>query len=287
MTKPFDDRRRQMLQLKRLREKKGNTAGGEERKYTCPVCNKEHQKTDLSNNLYVCDACDYHFSISARKRVSMLTDRKSFREHSGKLITGDPISFPGYGEKLADHREKTKNTDAIITGVGNINGNKAEIIVLDPTFMMGSMGCVVGEEFVRAVEHAMKHGLPVLCVSASGGARMQEGMFSLMQMAKTSAVVEKFSAMGGFYLSVLTHPTMGGVSASFAMLGDVILAEPDALIGFAGPRVIEQTIHESLPPGFQRSEFQVDHGFVDRIVSRRELKKTIGMLLLMHTRTKR
>ncbi len=285
MSKLFDDRRREMFRLKRLREQKGISE--QENTYVCPVCGKEHEKTKLSENLYVCDACGYHYPVSARSRVRQLVDRKTFREHTGKLISSDPIAFPGYEEKLENNRLKTGNQDAIITGVGNIGGNKTVLIVLDSTFMMGSMGCVVGEEFTRAVEYAMKHGLPVVCVSASGGARMQEGMFSLMQMAKTSAAVEKFAEMGGFYLSVLTHPTMGGVSASFAMLGDVILAEPGALIGFAGPRVIEQTIHEKLPGGFQRSEFQLEHGFVDRVVTRKNLKKTIGMLLLMHTKTKR
>lgn len=286
MSKLFDDRRRQMFQLKELRRRKGGVIP-EEKTFTCPVCNKEHEKSALAEQYFVCDACEYHFPVSARRRVKQLIDRKTFREHTGNLISSDPIAFPGYEEKLEANREKTGNSDAIITGVGNIDGNKTVLIVLDSTFMMGSMGCVVGEEFTRAVEYAMKQSLPVVCVSASGGARMQEGMFSLMQMAKTSAAIEKFSAMGGFYLSVLTHPTMGGVSASFAMLGDVILAEPDALIGFAGPRVIEQTIHEKLPGGFQRSEFQVEHGFVDSIVTRKNLKKTIGTLLLMHTRTKR
>ncbi len=285
MSKLFDDRRREMFRLKRLREQRGMSE--RESTYVCPVCNKEHEKSKLSENLYVCDACSYHFPVSAKRRIRQLVDRKTFREYTGILISSDPIAFPGYEEKLENNRLKTGNQDAIITGVGNIDGNKAVVIVLDSTFMMGSMGCVVGEEFTRAVEYAMKHGLPVVCVSASGGARMQEGMFSLMQMAKTSAAVEKFTEMGGFYLSVLTHPTMGGVSASFAMLGDVILAEPGALIGFAGPRVIEQTIHEKLPGGFQRAEFQLEHGFVDRVVTRKNLKKTIGMLLLMHTKTKR
>lgn len=287
MSKLFDDRRKEMFRLKELRERKGVTTPALTDTFTCPICNKEHEKSRLAGNLYVCDACDYHFPVSARRRVSQLIDRKTFREHTGKLISSDPIVFPGYKDKLEAGRQKTKNQDAIITGVGNIEGNKTVLIVLDSTFMMGSMGCVVGEEFTRAVEYAMKHKLPVVCVAASGGARMQEGMFSLMQMAKTSAAVEKFTELGGFYLSVLTHPTMGGVSASFAMLGDIILAEPGALIGFAGPRVIEQTIHEKLPGGFQRSEFQVEHGFVDSIVTRRNLKKTIGMLLLMHTAVKR
>ncbi len=286
MSKLFDDRRKEMFRLKELRRRKG-VAALEETTFTCPVCNKEHEKSALAKHYFVCDACEYHFPISARRRVKQLIDSKTFREHTGNLVSSDPIAFPGYEEKLEANRKKTENSDAIITGVGNIDGNKTVLIVLDSTFMMGSMGCVVGEEFTRAVEYAMKQSLPIVCVSASGGARMQEGMFSLMQMAKTSAAIEKFSAMGGFYLSVLTHPTMGGVSASFAMLGDVILAEPGALIGFAGPRVIEQTIHEKLPGGFQRSEFQVEHGFVDSIVTRKNLKKTIGMLLLMHTRTKR
>lgn len=286
MSKLFDDRRKQLFTLKKMRENLNGKGDVPETTYTCPICNKEHEKSKLSLNLYVCEACGHHFPISARTRINQLVDRKTFREHTGKLNSSDPISFPGYLNKLGENQGKTGNTDAIVTGVGNIEGNKVEIIVLDPTFMMGSMGSVVGEEFTRAVEHAMKHKLPVLCISASGGARMQEGMFSLMQMGKTSAAVEKFSQMGGFYLSLLTHPTMGGVSASFAMLGDIILAEPGALIGFAGPRVIEQTIHQKLPKGFQRAEFQEEHGFVDSVVTRKSLKKTIGMLLLMHTNTK-
>lgn len=284
MSNLFSKRRNQLFTLKELRNQKisGNVKTEQYSDITCPFCKNEYNRMLMKSKLYVCPNCGYHLPISARTRISQLVDRGSFSEQRANLVTGNPLKFPGYRNKIKDSMEKTGNNDAIITGTGSISGQKAEIIVLDSTFMMGSMGTVVGEKFALAVEHAMKNNLPVVAICASGGARMQEGMFSLMQMAKTSAVLEKFSEKGGFYLSVCTHPTTGGVSASFAMLGDIIMAEPNALIGFAGPRVIEQTIGQKLPKGFQRSEFQEEHGFVDMIVERKDLKNTIGKVLYLH-----
>ena len=284
MNNLFGARRKHLISLKEMRDEKITGVKKEEKTkdIVCPSCKNEYNRVFLKNKMYVCPNCNYHLPISAKRRVVQLVDYGTFLERKAGLHSGNPLGFPGYDEKLKLSQSKTGNKDGLITGVGKICGHKAEIIVLDSKFMMGSMGTVVGEKFTLAVEYAMKNNLPVVAVSASGGARMQEGMFSLMQMAKTSAVVEKFSEKGGLYISVLTHPTMGGVSASFAMLGDIILAEPDALIGFAGPRVIEQTIKEKLPKGFQRSEFQEEHGFVDKIVQREDLKDVIGKLLYLH-----
>ncbi len=284
MSSLFNIRRKELFTLKELRNQKisGNVKQDEYNEVVCPSCKNEYSKALMRSKLYVCPGCGYHIPISAKVRISQIVDHGSFLEQKSNLMTGNPLKFPGYRNKIKETIEKNGNNDAIIIGTGTICGQKAEIAVLDSTFMMGSMGTVVGEKFTLAVEYAAKDHLPLVVFSASGGARMQEGMFSLMQMAKTSAAIERFSDNGGFFLSVLTHPTMGGVSASFAMLGDIIIAEPNALIGFAGPRVIEQTIKEKLPKGFQRSEFQEDHGFVDKIVSREEMKNMIGKILYLH-----
>lgn len=289
MSNLFNLKRKQLFKLKELRsEKISGGAVTEEKKdeevllVQCSSCKNEYSKSFLKNNLNVCPNCGHHMTVSARERIEQLIDKGSFVEQNAGLATGNPLRFPGYRNKIKAIQEENGGKDAIITGRGTINGQDTEIAVLDSTFMMGSMGTVVGEKFTLAMEYALKNKLPFVCVAASGGARMQEGMFSLMQMAKTSAVVEKFQKKGGFFLSVLTHPTMGGVSASFAMLGDIIYAEPHALIGFAGPRVIEQTINQKLPKGFQRSEFQEEHGFVDKIVNRRDLKELIGKTLYLH-----
>ena len=217
----------------------------------------------------------------AHRRVLPL-DHGSFRELDEDLAPQDVLEFPGYPEKLAAQSDKTGLKEAAVTAVGRIDGMAVVAAVLDSRFFMGSMSTAVGEKITRAVEYATAKHLPLIIFSASGGARMQEGIFSLMQMAKTSAAIQRFSAKGGLYISVLTHPTTGGVTASFASLGDIMLAEPGALIGFAGPRVIEQTIGEKLPAGFQRSEFQLEHGFVDQVVPRTELRDTLAQLLHLH-----
>ena len=219
-------------------------------------------------------------AISARERYALLMD--SWTELFAGVVGGDPLDFPGYAEKMAAQREKTGLDEAFSCAVGSIGGVRAVVGVLDCAFFMGSMGVGVGEKVTLAIEYARDYRLPLILFSASGGARMQEGILSLMQMAKTSAAIADFQAAGGLYISVLTNPTTGGVIASFASLGDIMLAEPDALIGFAGPRVIEQTIGQRLPEGFQRSEFQQAHGFVDQIVERSELRGVICRLLRLH-----
>ncbi len=248
----------------------------------CPKCNRRATRAHWAESLYVCPNCGHYLPIGGYYRLSLVLDHGSFRELNEKLEPGDPLSFPGYKEKLAASRRKTGLNEAVVTATGKIDEIPVVVAVLDSRFFMGSMSAAVGEKITLAVEYAISKKLPLIIFSASGGARMQEGIYSLMQMAKTSAAIARLNAAGGLYISVLTHPTTGGVTASFASLGDIMLAEPGALIGFAGPRVIEQTIGEKLPAGFQRSEFQEAHGFVDKIVPRSELKSTLAQLLRLH-----
>lgn len=248
----------------------------------CPKCNRRATRAHWAESLYVCPNCGHYLPIGGYYRLSLVLDHGSFRELNEKLEAGDPLSFPGYKEKLAASRRKTGLNEAVVTATGKIDEIPVVVAVLDSRFFMGSMSAAVGEKITLAVEYAISKKLPLIIFSASGGARMQEGIYSLMQMAKTSAAIARLNAAGGLYISVLTHPTTGGVTASFASLGDIMLAEPGALIGFAGPRVIEQTIGEKLPAGFQRSEFQEAHGFVDKIVPRSELKSTLAQLLRLH-----
>ncbi len=249
---------------------------------TCPACKRRSLRERWKENRFVCPNCGKYRPIGGHYRLSLIMDSGSFHEMDRELIPGDPISFPGYREKVAEQKEKTKLNEAAITGSGRIGGIPVVAVVLDSRYFMGSMGEVVGEKVTRAVEYATEHKLPLIIFSASGGARMQEGIFSLMQMAKTSAAIKRFSEQGGLYISFLTHPTTGGVTASFATLGDITLAEPGALIGFAGPRVIEQTIGAKLPKGFQRSEYLQSHGFVDKIVKRQDMKEVLYKLLALH-----
>lgn len=220
---------------------------------------------------------------TARERINSIIDENTFIEYDKDLLTTNPLDFPDYKEKIDLAVEKSGENEAVITGEGKINGKKTVVCVMDSYFMMGSMGSVVGEKITRAIENAIEKKLPVIIFSASGGARMQEGILSLMQMAKTSAALGRLSEMGLLYISVLTDPTTGGVTASFAMLGDIIIAEPGALIGFAGPRVIEQTIRQKLPEGFQRAEFLLEKGFVDKIVRREDMKEVLGKILAIHS----
>ncbi len=249
---------------------------------TCKSCGRRALKRDWQNNYYVCPVCGKYKSIGAYYRLSLILDSGSFHELNADLKANDPNDFPEYKDKLSAQKQKTGLEEAAVTAVGKIGGHKAVTIVLDSRFFMGSMSSIVGEKVTRAVEYATNKHLPLIIFSASGGARMQEGIYSLMQMAKTAAAIEEFSASGGLYISYLTHPTTGGVTASFASLGDITLAEPGALIGFAGPRVIEQTIHKKLPKGFQRSEYLESHGFVDMIVERSEMKSTLMKLIELH-----
>lgn len=248
----------------------------------CPKCKQQFNKADVKSNMNVCMACGYHYVISAERRVKFLVDPGTFKPLKCKVAFANPLEYPEYEDKIKSLQDKTGLEEAVYTGVGKIDGYEAVVAVMSSKFLMGSMGMAVGEKVTNAIEYADKKKLPLIIFTASGGARMQEGILSLMQMAKTSAAIERFNNNGGLYISVLTHPTTGGVTASFATLGDITLAEPDALIGFAGPRVIEQTIGQKLPEGFQRSEFQQEHGFVDQIVPRDKMRETIAHVLRLH-----
>jgi len=248
----------------------------------CNKCGEIIYKKDLEDNLMVCPKCKAHVRISALSRIKLIIDEDTFEELDKNLRSSNPLDFPGYNKKLQQSQEDTGIIEAVITGKGNINGNETIIAVMDSFFMMGSMGSVVGEKITRAVEEATKLRLPVIIFTTSGGARMQEGIFSLMQMAKVSAAIARHNEAKLLYITVLTDPTTGGVTASFAMLGDIILSEPGALIGFAGKRVIEQTIKQQLPEEFQKAEFLLKHGFIDKIISRSKLKKTLGDILFLH-----
>ncbi len=248
----------------------------------CNKCGQPIYVEDVKNNYYVCPKCGGYFRVHAYRRIEMLTDVGTFEEWNKEMPFSNPLDFPNYEKKVEAAREKTKLNEAIVIGKAKIDGNPAVVGVCDARFIMSSMGYVVGEKITEAVERATKEKLPVILFACSGGARMQEGIVSLMQMAKTSAALKRHHEAGQLFISVLTDPTTGGVTASFAMLGDIIIAEPGALIGFAGPRVIEQTIGQKLPEGFQRAEFLLDHGFVDMILPRQDQKHVIGQILNMH-----
>lgn len=250
----------------------------------CDSCKEILYKEDVKNNFSVCPNCGKHFRLSARRRIAQVIDEGTFYELNENMQTLDPLNFKGYMDKIKVLQEKTKIQEAIKTGIGQIEGIDVAIGVMDSNFMMGSMGSVVGEKIACLIEEAISKKLPLILFCVSGGARMQEGIVSLMQMAKTSNSLAKLDEAGLLYISVLTDPTTGGVTASFAMLGDIILAEPDALIGFAGPRVIEQTMKQTLPEGFQKSEFLLEHGFIDKIVERKDMKNTLAQILRLHTK---
>ena len=244
----------------------------------CKKCGAELAMDVLLKHKKICPCCGYYFRMTARERIDMIADRKSFRELDKDLISSDVIRFPEYEKKLTKAMDETGEKEAVITGTATIGGFPCALFVMDSAFMMGSMGTVVGEKITRIFEYATENRLPVIGFTCSGGARMQEGVLSLMQMAKISGAVRWHSNAGLLYITVLTDPTTGGVTASFAMEADITLAEPGALIGFAGPRVIEQTIRQKLPEGFQKAEFQQEKGFVDAIADRREQRRMIGVL---------
>ncbi len=248
----------------------------------CSACGRPILSHKYRENLRVCPYCGAHGVFGVRDRLSATVDEGSFRELFRTVTSNDPLDFPGYEEKLAGLEQKLGLREAVVTGTCRIGGCKAAIAVMDSRFIMGSMSSAVGERITRLAEYAAKKKLPLIIFSASGGARMQEGIFSLMQMAKTSAAIARLGEAGCLYISVFTNPTTGGVTASFASLGDIILAEPGALIGFAGPRVIEQTIKQKLPEGFQRAEFQQECGFVDEVVPRAAMRKKLIQLLKLH-----
>ena len=248
----------------------------------CPDCKKIMYTKELKKSLMVCQVCGHHFQMNSRERIESLIDEGTFVEYDHDMVSENPLNFPDYLEKLGQDRQKTGLNEAILTGEGKINGLDSVIAVMDAGFRMGSMGSVVGEKITRAVERAIERQFPFIIFTASGGARMQEGVLSLMQMAKTSAALKALSNRGGLIISVMTHPTTGGVSASFASLGDYNFAEPGALIGFAGRRIIEQTIREELPEDFQTAEFLLKHGQLDKVINRTELKDTLTTVLEIH-----
>ena len=250
--------------------------------FKCPRCSGVTFIEDFQNNGKVCPSCNYHARLSARERLDITIDKDSLEEFDKDMISKNPIDFPDYEEKQKSLREKTGLSDAVITGRAMIRGEDIVIIVMDSNFMMASMGSVVGEKITRAFEFAAENRLPVIAFTASGGARMQEGIVSLMQMAKTSGAVARHSQLGLLYITVMTDPTTGGVTASFASLGDIIIAEPKVLIGFAGRRVIEGTIKQKLPDEFQSAEFMLEAGFVDMIVERKKMRRTLAHLLKLH-----
>lgn len=248
----------------------------------CPKCKSILYKEDLEKNHKVCTGCEHHFNISAKNRIKQVFDENSFVELFEEIETKNPLEFEGYEDKLELNQSKSGLKEAVITGVGTINSLKLATAVMDNNFMMGSMGCAVGEKITRLVEYATINRLPLVIFSTSGGARMQEGILSLMQMAKTSLAISRHNESGLLYISVITHPTTGGVTASFAMEGDIIISEPNAVIGFAGRRVIENTINEKLPEDFQSAEFALEKGFIDSIVKRKDLKNYLYKVLRLH-----
>lgn len=249
----------------------------------CGHCSGRVARDILQNRQRVCPACGHHDRIGARERLNGLLDSGSFKETGTQILSADPLNFPGYPDKLTQAKQRCGEDESVITGMGTLSGMPLAVFAMEPEFMMGSLGSAAGERIASLIEAAGEAKVPVIGFCASGGARMQEGILALMQMAKTSAALGKLSEQGIPYISVLTDPTTGGVTASYAMLGDIILAEPGALIGFAGQRVIEQTIRQSLPPGFQRAEFLLEKGFVDRIVPRNEMKAVLALLLRAHS----
>ncbi len=248
----------------------------------CPACKAMLVRDELAESQYMCKRCGHHFRMSARQRIASLCDVGTFRELDAQMRSDNPLDFPAYQGKLHAAEAESGEREAVVTGWAQIGGVPCFLFVMEPGFMMGSMGRVVGEKITRAFEYAAEQRLPVVGCTVSGGARMQEGILSLMQMAKTSGAVKRHSDAGGLYIAVLTDPTTGGVTASFAMEADIILAEPGALIAFAGPRVIEQTIKQKLPQGFQRAEFLLENGFVDAIVPRASLRPMLVQLLTLH-----
>ena len=250
--------------------------------FKCPRCQDTSPLSKYEELHRVCPKCNYHGRLSAQERILITVDKESFREFDSNMKSLDPLDFPDYNEKQEELRESTGLKDAVVTGTATIKGSPVVIGVMDSRYMMGSMGSVVGEKIARAFEYATENGLPVVMFTASGGARMQEGIVSLMQMAKTSGAVKLHSDAGGLYIAVMTDPTTGGVTASFASLGDIIIAEPKVLIGFAGRRVIEGTIKQRLPEDFQLAEFMHEKGFVDMIVERRKMRSVLSHLLKLH-----
>lgn len=249
---------------------------------SCEKCKTLILKEELVENNKICPNCSFYYRLTPRERIAMIVDEDTFVEHDKNMVSKNILKFPDYDNKLKKAKDQSNEKEAVVCGIGRINGIECALFVMNPEFMMGSMGVVVGEKITRLFEHATENRLPVIGFTVSGGARMQEGVLSLMQMAKTSCAVKKHNDQGLLYITVLTDPTTGGVTASYAMEGDIILAEPGALIAFTGPRVIEQTIKQKLPEGFQRAEFLLEKGFIDAIVERKALRETLANILKLH-----
>ena len=282
---PFKKRHQELVELSAFKPKNDKKIINEIEDnlfFKCNKCAKLMTQEKFEENYYICEHCGNHCYISSSKRISYILDENTFVEHDYNITTINTLEFPEYEEKIKKLQIKTKLRDAVVTGVGKIKGLDVAIAIMDTKFMMGSMGTVVGEKITRIIEHSTTENLPLVIFCASGGARMQEGILSLMQMAKTSAAIKRHSNKGLLFISVLTNPTTGGVTASFASLADIIMAEPKALIGFAGPRVIEQTIKQKLPKGFQSSEYLKQNGFIDIIINRKELKNKLAKLIELH-----
>ncbi|MFI3226268.1 MAG: acetyl-CoA carboxylase, carboxyltransferase subunit beta [Clostridia bacterium] len=280
---PFKKRREELENLKKLKPTRFETKKTDDNlHFKCKNCENIITQEEFDAKGNFCPSCGKYFGLTAKKRICEVVDDNTFFELFDDISTINHIEFPDYEQKISDLQQKTSLSDAVITGIGNIFGITTAICVMDTSFLMGSMGTVVGEQITRLVESATTNKLPLVIFCASGGARMQEGILSLMQMAKTSAAIKRHSNAGLLYISVLTHPTTGGVTASFASLADITLAKPNALIGFAGPRVIEQTIKQTLPEGFQRAEYLLENGFVDQIVTRSNIKHTLYDILEIH-----
>ncbi len=282
--KPSNALEGQSKNAKPEKGEKKQAAAEESDSYSCPGCKINMAKSVFRENLNVCPLCGFHLGLRARRRISIIADDGSFVETESSLTSGNILDFPEYDDKLALAKAESGENEGIVTGVCSVGGVRCAIFAMESRFMMGSMGRVVGEKITRLFEYAVKESIPVVGFTVSGGARMQEGILSLMQMAKTSGAVKRHSESGNLYLCVLTNPTAGGVTASFAMEGDIIISEPGALICFAGPRVIEQTIRKKLPEGFQKAEFLLEKGFIDAIVDRRAQKDYIVKILKMHER---
>ncbi|MCR5215714.1 MAG: acetyl-CoA carboxylase carboxyl transferase subunit beta [Lachnospiraceae bacterium] len=272
------------LFLKANNELENTNGRAKSRKISCKTCQKKLTVEEIRANSFVCPACGYYFPVRARRRILMLTDKRSFHEMDRELVSKNVLEFPEYEEKLQQAMEKSRENEGVICGVATIQGQRVCLFSMDSNFMMGSMGAVVGEKITRIFEYATVEHLPVLGITVSGGARMQEGMLSLMQMSKVSQAVKRHSKAGNLYVVLLTNPTTGGVDASFAMLGDITLAEPGARVGFAGPRVIEKSLNQALPKNFQMSERVLECGFIDAIVPRNQQKEYLGKILKLHAR---
>lgn len=285
MEELFKQRKEKLNLFKAFRNKISNNKRNDipEGIYTkCEACGESILSEELKGNYYVCPKCAAHLKMGAYTRLNLVYDNGRYKELYKSIKSNDPLSFPGYQDKLVKLQNATGLDEAVVCATGRIDGKKVVVCVMDSRFLMGSMSGAVGEKITRAIEHATKRKCPIIIFTTSGGARMQEGIISLMQMAKTSAALAKHHEAGLLYISYITHPTTGGVTASFAMLGDIIIGEPKALIGFAGPRVIESTIKQKLPEGFQRTEFMQDQGFIDLIVERKNMREMLVKLLRMH-----